>query len=238
MTFLRSLAFNLFFFASGAVILTAALPVLVLPRRFSAEAGYVWFGLTLWALRTFCGITYEIRGRENLPREPCIFASKHQSSWDTIAFFKVCREASYVVKRELAWIPVYGWLMNRTGMVPVDREAGAKALRSMVRLARTRIAEGRSIVIFPEGTRVAPGEERPYHPGVAAIYKNLGVSVVPVALNSGLFWSRRAFVKRPGHIIMEVLPAIPPGLPRDRFVHELHERIEGATVRLCAAQAK
>jgi 1-acyl-sn-glycerol-3-phosphate acyltransferase len=238
MTFLRSLAFNLFFFASGAVILTAGIPVLILPRRFSAEAGYVWFGVTLWALRTICGITYEVRGRENLPDEPCIYAVKHQSTWDTIAFFKICRNASYVVKRELAWVPVYGWLMSRTGMVPVDRAAGAKALRSMVRLARTRIAEGRPIAIFPEGTRVALGEEHPYHPGVAALYRNLGVSVVPVALNSGLFWPRRAFVKHPGHIIMEALPPIPPGLPRDRFIQELRERIEGATARLCAAQGK
>lgn len=231
MTALRALLFYLSFFGSGAVLLTSALPALLMPRRVTIAVGERWSRFTLGALRMFCGISHEIRGRENIPAAPCIIAAKHQSTWDTFAFPLVFDDAAYVIKRELLRIPVYGWLMVKAAMVPVDRAAGAKALRGMVRTARVRLAAGRSIVIFPEGTRTVPGERRTYQPGVAALYGQLGVPVVPVRLNSGHFWPRRSFLKRPGLIVVEILPPILPGLSRRDFMHELETAIEASDAR-------
>lgn len=234
MTAFRSLLFNLVFFGTGAVFLSLALPALLLPRRVTIVVGRVWFPFVLAALRLICGVSYEIRGRENIPATPAIIAAKHQSAWDTLVFQTFIDDGAYVIKRELTRIPVYGWMLIKAEMVPVDRAAGAKALRTMVKTAHSRLADGRHIVIFPEGTRTAPGERRDYHPGVAALYSQLDVPVVPVALNSGLFWPRRAFLKRPGHIVVEILPPIPTGLPRREFMAQLQSAIEDASDRLCA----
>jgi 1-acyl-sn-glycerol-3-phosphate acyltransferase len=161
-----------------------------------------------------------------------IIACKHQSSWETLTFTKLLPNSAIVLKRELLFIPIVGWAMARAGNIAVERGEGARALRGLIRQAKAAIAEGRSILIFPEGTRVAVGDDRPYHFGVAALYRQLGVAVVPVALNSGLFWGRRKFVKQPGVISVEVLPAIPKGLGRDAFMTTLKDRIETATARL------
>ena len=233
MTVLRSLLFNLVFFGSGAVFLSLVLPALLLSRRVTILIGETWFAFLLEALRLICGISYEIRGHENIPDTPSIIAAKHQSAWDTFAFLTFIDDGAYVIKQELTRIPVYGWFLTKAAMVPVDRAAGSKALRQMVKTARARLAEGRHIVIFPEGTRTAPGERRDYHPGVAALYSQLAVPVVPVALNSGLYWPRRAFLKRPGHIVVEILPPILPGLPRQEFMAQLKAAIEQASDRLC-----
>jgi 1-acyl-sn-glycerol-3-phosphate acyltransferase len=186
----------------------------------------------LWWLRVTVGIRHRVIGRENLPAGPAIIACKHQSSWETMAFTGLFDDIAIVLKRELLFIPVVGWAMARAGNIAVARGNGASALRGLVKQAKAAIAEGQSIVIFPEGTRVAPGEQKPYQVGTAALYRQLGVPVVPMALNSGLFWGRRKFVKRPGMITLEILPAIPPGLSREAFMETLRERIEGATARL------
>jgi 1-acyl-sn-glycerol-3-phosphate acyltransferase len=161
-----------------------------------------------------------------------IIACKHQSSWETLAFTLLFDDIAIVLKRELLFIPVVGWAMARAGNIAVARGDGAAALRGMVRQAKAVIADGRRVVIFPEGTRVAPGDQRPYQIGTAALYRQLGVPVVPMALNSGLFWGRRKWVKGPGTITLEILPPIPPGLSRNAFMETLRERIEGATARL------
>jgi len=238
MTALRSLLFYVVFFGSGTLFLTLALPAMLMPRRVTILVGLGWFTFVMAALRLICGLRHEIRGYENLPDTPCIVAAKHQSAWDTFAFHTFLDDASYVIKRELTRIPVYGWLLIKADMVPVDRSAGAKALRRMVTDARARLADGRRIVIFPEGTRTAPGERRAYHPGVAALYRQLAVPVVPVALNSGLFWPRRTFLKRPGLIVVEILPPIPPGLPRRDFMRRLEAAIEDTTNRLCGLDGR
>lgn len=235
MIVLRALLFNLVFFGSGTLFLSLALPAMLMPRRITIRVGEIWFSFVLTALRLICGISHEIRGRENIPDTRCIIAAKHQSAWDTLAFLTFLDDAAYVIKQELTRIPVYGWLLIKAAMVPVDRDAGAKALRNMVQTARSRLADGRNIVIFPEGTRTAPGERRAYLPGVAALYSQLAVPVVPVALNSGLFWPRRGFLKRPGHIVVEILPPIPPGLPRRDFMLRLESAIEEASAQLCGA---
>jgi 1-acyl-sn-glycerol-3-phosphate acyltransferase len=136
------------------------------------------------------------------------------------------------MKKELMLIPVYGWLARKQRMIPIDRKAGASALRGLLRAAEAAKGEGRQIVIFPQGTRVAPGADAPYQPGVAALYARLGCPVVPVALNSGCFWPRRSFVKYPGRIVIELLEPIPPGLAKGAFLAELERRIETATARL------
>jgi 1-acyl-sn-glycerol-3-phosphate acyltransferase len=235
MIVLRAVLFYLAFFGGGALFLTLALPALLLPRRVTIAVGEIWCRFVLAALRITCGISHEVRGRERIPDTPCIIAAKHQSAWDTFTLGTVLDDAAYVIKQELLRIPVYGLLMAKAAMVPVDRAGGARALRRMVKTARQRLAEGRNIVIFPEGTRTAPGERRTYHSGVAALYGQLGVPVVPVALNSGLYWPRRSFLKRPGHIVLEVLPPILPGLPRRDFMRRLESAIEEASARLCGA---
>lgn len=235
---LRSLAFNVGWYIGTAVIAVAGMPMLLLPRRAVVAWAQLWIRFCLWWLRLTIGLDHRLCGLENLPAGPVIVASKHQSSWETLAYTLLFPHAATVMKRELVYIPIVGWAMARAGNIAVERGDGARALRGLVRHAKAVIAEGRSILIFPEGTRVAVGAERPYQVGAAALYRQLGVPVVPVALNSGLFWGRRRFVKRPGRITVEVLPAIPPGLDRETFMSTLRERIEGATGRLVIEAAK
>ncbi len=235
----RSLLFNLTFFAWTFFASIFFLPVLLMPRGAMVWLSRLWAGVTAWLLRHIVGLDYEVRGRENLPAEPALFAFKHQSAWETIVFVLLVPDFAGVLKRELTAIPVFGWYMRKLRMIPIDRAKAGTALRQLVARARERIAEGRSVMVSPEGTRTAPGERRRYLPGVAAIYGELGVAVVPVALNSGLFWGRRSFLKHPGTITVEFLPAIPPGLDRHAFLAMLADRIETASDRLASeARAK
>jgi 1-acyl-sn-glycerol-3-phosphate acyltransferase len=232
MLWLRSATFNVLFFAWSALVLGISLPLGLVPRgamRWSAQR--LTMG-TLFMLRHIIGLTYEVRGDLSLLRQPVIVACKHQSAWDTFIFYLLARDPAYVMKKELMLIPVYGWLARKQRMIPIDRKAGAGALRGLLRAAETALAERRQIIIFPQGTRVAPGASAPYQSGVAALYGRLGCPVVPVALNSGCFWPRRSFIKYPGRIVLELLPPIAPGLPKAKFMAELERRIETATARL------
>jgi 1-acyl-sn-glycerol-3-phosphate acyltransferase len=230
---LRSFAFNVGWYLGSALIAIAGSPLLFAPRRWVVAWARLWIAFVLWWLRVTCRLSHRVIGRENLPAGPVIIACKHQSTWETMAFTGLFEDIAIVLKRELVFIPVVGWAMARAGNIAVARGDGAAALRGLVRQAKAAVAEGRSVVIFPEGTRVAPGEQRPYQVGTAALYRQLGVPVVPMALNSGLFWGRRQWVKRPGVITLEILPPIAPGLSRQAFMDILRERIEGATARLC-----
>ena len=229
---LRSWLFNLAFYVWGLTAHLLSLPLLFLPRRYTQWAGSLWVRVSLAMLSGICGLRHEIRGRENLPEGAYILASKHQSAWDTLIYSQILDDEAYVMKKELVWFPLFGQFLLKYGIVAVDRSGGAKALRAMVASARRFTEAGRPLVIFPEGTRTAPGATRPYHPGVAALYKQLDVPVVPVALNSGLFWGRKATLKKPGTIVLEFLPPIPPGLPRKAFMAELERQIETASARL------
>ncbi|WP_293215042.1 lysophospholipid acyltransferase family protein [Parvibaculum sp.] len=230
MLFLRSAAFNLVFYAMSVVIVIAATPCLVLPRRFTLYAMEAWSHLTLWLLRVIAGTRYEVRGE--LPRGGVLVASKHQSMWDTIVMTAILKDPAMVLKRELLWIPFYGWYAQKARMIAIDRGAAAAAIRRLVSQGKAAVAEGRPVVIFPEGTRSAPGSKLEYKPGVAALYRQLGVECVPAAVNSGLFWARRGFTRRPGTILLEFLPPIPAGLDRKTFMAELETRIETATAKL------
>jgi len=175
---------------------------------------------------------FELRGQENRPDGPAIYASKHQSAWDVLVYNVVIPDCAYVLKRELLRIPLWGWYVWRVGAVSVDRSGGARALKSMIEDATALLRQGRSIVVFPQGTRTPVGEKRAYLPGTAALYKGTDFPVVPVALNSGVLWPRRKFRKRAGLITIEFLPPIEPGLDRRRFLKELESRIETTTQRL------
>jgi len=228
----RSCVFNALFLVWTALVLIACLPIVT--SDATIRAGRVWARVSLAMLRAICGLRHEIRGLANLPPGPCMIAAKHQSAWDTLIFPLLVNGPGYIYKRELRWIPLFGWYLTRAGCIPIDRRGGPTALRRMIEHARRSLAQGRAIIIFPEGTRIAPGGRHPYHPGVVALYGQLAVPVVPVALNSGLYWSRRAFAKRPGRIVLEILPPIAPGLPRREFAAELERRIEDASDRLFA----
>ncbi len=237
MTALRSLLFNAVFYGWTAVIVVAGLPLLLAPRIAMYYLGRAWAHPILCALAVICGLRHEVRGRENLPEGAVLIAAKHQSAWDTIIFSILLWDHSFVLKKELLRIPLFGLLLWRAGLIPVDRSGGAGALKKMVADAKQAAAAGRPIVIFPDGTRVAPDAHRPYQPGVAALYGQLGIPVVPCALNSGLFWGRRSFAKRPGTIVLEFLPAIAPGKPRKVFLAELEQAIEGRSRALAQSGA-
>ncbi len=231
---LRSLAFNALFYCWSTLLQVSCLPTILVSARAVTWVQRTWVRGNFALLALVCGLRHEIRGLERLPREPCIIASKHQSAWDTMIFALLIRRPGHVFKSELFWVPVFGWYLLRAGGISIDRKGGAGALKRMIAAARQTIAEGRHIVIFPEGTRVAVGERKPYHPGVAALYTQLEVPVVPVALNSGLFWGRRSFLKNPGRIVLEFLEPIPPGLRRRDFLEVLEQRIEPASLDLAA----
>lgn len=231
---LRAALFNLAFALWTVVLGIACLPVLLGPPRVVHRVGRLWVRGTLLLLRWIVGLEHEVRGR--LADGPAIYACKHQSAWETLALTVLVPDCAFVLKRELYWVPLVGWYLARAGMIAVDRKAGMKALKALVEQGREVLADRRPIVIFPEGTRTAPGQTRPYHPGVAALYEQLGVDVVPVALNSGHFWPRRSFLKRPGRISVAFLEPIPAGLPRKAFMTRLSEAIEASTAELAPAE--
>lgn len=233
-TALRSLAYQIYLYAVSAVITLGALPLLVLPRRFTAAGIRFWSRLQLWGAWHITGVRYEIRGAHKLPEGACLIASKHQSMWDTIFWAVAVRDPAIVLKKELTLVPLYGWYALKARMISIDRGSGSAAIRKLVRQGRAAVAAGRPIVIFPEGTRSAPGSPPAYKPGTAALYTQLDVPCVPVALNSGLFWARRALKREPGTIVVEILDPIPPGLKRRDFQAALEDAIEPATARLVA----
>ena len=237
MTLLRSLLFNLAYFLWSVVMHVVCLPLLLAPAAWVWRAAHLWIGGTLFLLRILCGLGHRERGIENLPKGPAIIAAKHQSAWETLFLSRRLNHPAFVLKRELLMIPLFGWFLRKVGMVAVDRAGKAAALKKMVKDANAAFAEGRQIVIFPEGTRVAPGAHKPYQPGIAALYGQLGVPVVPVALNSRLYWGREAWVKKRGRILIEYLPPIPPGLDRKAFMAELEQRLEPASNRLLSNPA-
>lgn len=231
---LRSALFNLAFFAFTAVGAVLLSPALLLPRRASLSLVRWWARQVLGLLRRLAGIEVRVTGQEHLPASgPALIAAKHQSAFDTIVFLALLPRPAYVLKAELMLIPFYGWFCRRTGMIGVDRGAGAAAMRSLLREADAAFADGRQVVIFPQGTRVAarPGTAatNPYQPGISALYTRAGLGVIPVATDSGLFWPRRSFLKHPGTITVAILPPIPPGLPRRTFEETLSATIEEAS---------
>ncbi len=232
--FLRSVIFNPVFYATGALWSILSAPLLLLPR--AAMNVYIKFGswLVLQELKYISGITYECRGLENIPAGSCLIASNHQSMWETVALYHILPEMDLIAKRELFWIPFFGWSLWKSGVVFVDRGSGPKALRHLLRRARANAQRGRKIWIFPTGTRTLPDQRADYKSGVAALYKGLNLPCVPVALNSGFFWPRRSFLRHAGCVQVHFLPAISPGLDRRAFMKNLETAIEEKSLELAA----
>jgi 1-acyl-sn-glycerol-3-phosphate acyltransferase len=229
---LRSLVYAVAFYTCTALFLLLGSWLLLAPRALAMEGLRLHGLICMWLLKVICGTHVEVRGRENLPLGPCLVVAKHQSAWDTFALLTLLRDPAIILKDELKWIPVYGWFIVKFQHILVKRKRAAAALRQMVTEARQRTAQGRQILIFPEGTRVVPGAAPDYKPGYLALYDALGVPCVPLALNSGLFWPRRSLMRYPGTIVVEILEAVPPGLSRVDVRDRIEGRIEAASNRL------
>jgi 1-acyl-sn-glycerol-3-phosphate acyltransferase len=231
--FVRSAVFLLWFGLATVVIYIGVLPALLLPRKVMVRASRLWSRTVFFGLRWICGLRYEVRGK--VPSTPVLIASKHMSMWDTMGLYLTVWDPCAVLKRELTRIPFYGWYIRKAGVISIDRGGSASALRKMTAEAKEALACGRSILIFPEGTRKKPGAEPDYKPGVAGLYGMLNVPCVPVALNSGLFWTGpMGFIKRPGLVVLEFLEPIPAGLKRVEFMRRLETSIERVTASLVA----
>ena len=232
--YIRSLAFNVLFYVNLTAHMIVAMPTLALPYPCLRAFIRSYARTSLWLLRVVCGTKVEWRGVEKIPKGSCIVACKHQSLWETFSLYALLDDPLYVLKRELMWLPLFGWYMRKAGLIPIDRSAGMAALARMTARARQALmgARPRQLVIFPEGTRRPPGAEPSYKPGIVHLYNRAGVPCVPLALNSGLFWPRRSLRRLPGTIVAEVLDPIPPGLDKDAFFARLQNAIETASARL------
>jgi 1-acyl-sn-glycerol-3-phosphate acyltransferase len=238
MLFLRSLAFQCLYYLSTILLMLVWLPTLITgPRGIVQELGRQWGRTTLWLLEKICGLKHEIRGLENIPKGAVIVAAKHQSVWDTFTLPIFFPDFSYILKHELVFLPLFGWYLLRAEQIAIDRAKGRKALPQLIAKAKTLFAQNRQLFIFPEGTRRPAGAPPAYKFGVAMIYQETGAPVLPVVLNSGLFWRRHGFLIRPGVAVMEFLPAIAPGLEPRAFFAQLQERLEAGTESLLVEAA-
>ena len=233
--FLRSLVYNVLFYVLLVFWILVAIPTFLMPRRAFMAVAKAWARSSVWLMRVVCDTKMEVRGLEKIPQGPLIVASKHQSMWETFALLQFFPEPLFILKRELKWIPFFGWYLTKTNMIGVDRRAGGRSLVEMARRAGKEVRRGRQLIIFPEGTRTAVGAPPSYKTGVAQIYVDCGVACLPVALNSGLFWPRRTFMRYPGTLVVEFLDPLPPGLTRREFIARVSSVIEEATSRLVAA---
>lgn len=234
MLILRSLVFNALFYATLILYMVLAIPTFLMSRHGIIGVAKFWGRSNLFLLRTICGIDVAWRGLEKIPPGGLLVAGKHQSLWETFALISLFADPAFILKRELRYIPLFGWYTWRGEMIPVARGSRSQALVGVTKHARRALAQGRQIVIFPEGTRRAPGAEPAYKYGIVRLYDATGVACLPIALNSGVFWPRRSFMRYPGTVIVEILDPIPPGLSAEDFAARLQSDIETATARIVA----
>jgi 1-acyl-sn-glycerol-3-phosphate acyltransferase len=229
---LRSIIYFIVFYVVTTLYLVLGSWLLLGPRKWAMEGLRIHGVTCVWLLRLICGTRFELRGREKLPPPPYLVVSKHQSAWDTFGLIPVFKDPAMVLKAELGWIPLYGWFCHKFEHIFVKRDKAAAALKALIRDGREKAAQGREIVIFPEGTRRAPGAPPDYKPGYIALYEGLGIVTVPLALNTGVFWPRRSILRYPGTIVVEILDPVPPGLKRNEARKIIEDRIETACARL------
>ncbi|MBC7151748.1 MAG: 1-acyl-sn-glycerol-3-phosphate acyltransferase [Rhizobium sp.] len=230
MIILRSILFNTLFYASLILQMILLSPYYFLaPRKKAFAIPKNWARSNHWLMEKVVGTTFTVEGLENIPEGGYILAPKHQSLWDTYALLPWLDDPVYILKRELMWIPIFGWYVARQKMIPVDRGARGKVMVKVMERAKQEMAAGRQLIIYPEGTRRPAGAEPAYKYGIARIYRDLDVPVVPVAMHPGLFWPRRKFLRFPGHFKVRILPPIEPGLDPDVFYETLVEKLEKAS---------
>lgn len=208
MLLLRSLLFNLLMWLSVLVYVPLALLTFPFPHKSRYRFISGWARMQMWLVRLLCGIRCRVEGREHLPKGPAIILAKHQSAWETMAFQAIFPIQTWVLKRELLWVPFFGWGLALTKPIAIDRGAGRRAITQIIEQGKDRLKQGIWIVVFPEGTRMAPGTTRRYGIGGAALAAESGYPVVPVAHNAGSFWPKRGFLKRPGTIHVVIGPTI------------------------------
>src|SRR3981189_2791588 len=233
--FLRSLVYNVLFYALLVFWIIIAIPTFLMPPRAFVTVAKAWARSSVWLMRVICNIKVDYRGLDKIPKGPLIVASKHQSMWETFALLQFFDQPLFILKRELKWIPLFGWYLIKADMIGIDRTPGGRSLLQMARRAGEEVRRGRQLIIFPEGTRTAVDAPPRYKTGVAQVYVDCGVPCLPVALNSGLFWPRRTFLRYPGRIVVEFLDLLPPGLTRQEFIAQVSTAIDDATNRLVAA---
>lgn len=232
MTRIRSFLFFLCFWIWSTIMNLAFIPFLMFDRIWIVRGQTLWTQGIMVLMHYICNLKIEVKGLENLPDGKALIACKHQSAFETMAFHWLVKDPAVIMKKELLKIPVYGWYCQKTKMITVDRKGHAAALRSMIEQAKQALVDERQIVIFPEGTRTDVDETHDFQPGIAALYSKLDTPVIPVALNTGLFWPRKKFICRPGVITIEFLPAIEAGLKRAEFMTRLKESIDQNTAHL------
>jgi 1-acyl-sn-glycerol-3-phosphate acyltransferase len=234
MRLLRSALFNVCFYVVIVILMLAALPALARGGDAVESHARRWARWTIVLLDHICGVKVEFRGTENLPAGPAIVAAKHQSTLDVLVLLLAVTRFTFIYKRELDFLPLFGAYLRGCGQISIDRSKRAGVLSQIVTAAKEKFAENRRLIIFPEGTRLPVGAPPLYKAGVARIVEATGAPCVPVALNSGLFWPRHRFIRRPGKMVVEFLPPIPPGLDKDNLMRVLQKQIETATDRLVA----
>jgi 1-acyl-sn-glycerol-3-phosphate acyltransferase len=234
MLVVRSIVFNILFYLTLLLLMILGLPTMLGGRRAVFALVHVWRAVSLWLLDAICGLKVEYRGIENIPPGPVLIAAKHQSFLETFAMVKYAPDFAIILKKQLTYIPFFGLYLIVSEQIAIDRARGRRALQQIVDAARPVLAAGRQIFIYPEGTRRPPGAPPQYKPGVVALYAANAAPCLPVAVNTGLFWRRRGFLRRPGVAVIEYLPPIGPGLGRKAFAAKLQERIEAACERLNA----
>lgn len=224
---LKSLIFTVLLYLESAIIFICLFPLAFFPRRITLWIPILWTKAIRFTLAAVCQIKIKVEGLENLPKQNgYIIASKHQSAMETLLFHSLVPNVFYILKQSLMWLPLANLYAWRTGCIPIDRKGGAKTMRKMLNQASKRLKEGMNLIIFPEGTRVPPTEKKHYSPGVAFLYEQCKVPVVPVALNTGVFWPKNSFIKYPGTVIVRFLPPIQPNLEKRQFLQQLESRIE------------
>jgi 1-acyl-sn-glycerol-3-phosphate acyltransferase len=226
--------FNTVFYTVLAFGMILILPLFFFSRHVVLPVLMTVMG-ALMGLQNLFGQKVEFRGLHNIPHGGCLIAPKHQSMWETMILGTLFDDPGFIYKRELEKIPLFGIYLRKFDMVPIDRAKGASELRKMTRLAAQKVKQGRQIIIFPEGTRREPGAEPAYKPGIALLYEAANAPVVPIALNSGVFWSKYLWRGKTGKLIVELLPSIPPGLSREEFMDVLQTQLEAATDRILHA---
>ncbi|MCV0429899.1 MAG: 1-acyl-sn-glycerol-3-phosphate acyltransferase [Roseibium sp.] len=232
MLLLRSSLFQVLFYTVTFVEMILFSPVMLLPRSWGWWIVPVWSKSLLLLMRVTVGLKVEIRGKENLPDGGFIAAMKHQSAWETVTLIPLFSSPTFILKRELRWIPIFGWYTAKYRQIPINRGKKSEALAAMMEAAKEAIAEKRQILIFPEGTRRPAGADPKYKFGIAHLYKDLKCPVVPIAHNAGLYWPRSSWIVYPGTVVVEILPAIEPGLAPDEFHQKMVLAIETASDRL------
>ena len=235
MTTIRSI-FYLLFLSTTVILYAVPISILgwIVPFKITSRISQQWALINLWALRTFCRLDYRVEGKENMPSSNCIILCKHQSAWETIALRALLPpEHTWVLKRELLWVPFFGWALAPLHPIAIDRKAGRRAIRQLIKEGKYRLGQGRWIVIFPEGTRVAPGQRKPYGHGGGILAQKSGYPILPIAHNAGVFWRRRGINKHPGCIDVVIgKPLDTKGLSSTDITRRAEDWIESCVARL------